>query len=119
MANEWNARPVSGEIMTAAPAAAPEPYARSERGADIVDAQFEAVAFHGLPEDRATTARPSAGPPLLGMDVLRRARPATERGAYGGPFFLLGVVTLAAAAFWISGGYVLLPLESASVAVGP
>ncbi|BCH21922.1 hypothetical protein [Mesorhizobium sp. L-8-3] len=119
MADHWNARPVSGEIMTAPSTAAPDLRARPERSADIIDARFAPVVSVGRTGDRATTAGQAAVSPSRGLDVLRSARPTTERAGGGGPFFLLGVVTLAAAAFWISGGHALVPAEFASAVFRP
>lgn len=115
MAEGWNARPVSGEIMTARAASA-EPRSYSELDADIVDAQFEAIAPGARVHDHAPPRRRETAAPPQGMDVLRRAGPKLERPSYSGTFFLLGVATLATVAFWISGGHVLLSAESFSAA---
>ncbi len=119
MADGWNARPVSGEIMTATVAAATEPPARPTRGSDIVDAQFEAIVPAEPAGDHAALRRRQPAAPPQGMDVLCRTEPKAERARSSGPFFLLGVVTLATIAFWISGGHALLSLESVTIGLSP
>lgn len=119
MADGWNARPVSGEIMTATAAAVMEPPARPARGADIVDAQFEPIVPGERTGSRAARHRRRPAAPPQGMDVLRRIEPRSERAGYNRPFFLLAVVMLAMIAFWISGGHVLLSLDSLAIGLSP
>lgn len=122
MADQWNARPVSGEIMTAAPAAATGARVGADLVHDFVDAEFETVA----PEIR-TDGRTSAGAgtvlvadiaPIPGMDMLRCAEvdPGTVGSRHGGPFFWLAGVAIAAAAFWVSGGHALVLRPAISTA---
>lgn len=111
MANRWNARLVSGEIMTA-PAASVEQRSCCEVDSDIVDAQFEVIEpAEGARGHASSGGRETTAPPQ-GMDVLRRSGPKAGRPGHGGPFFLLGVAMLATAVFWISGGHVLLSAET-------
>lgn len=103
-------RPVSGEIMTGPPAATAS--LRAVMAPDTVDAEFEAVVPAAGADSRAgakATFRPDT-PPVQGMDMLRRveAVPRAEKSRHGGPFFWLAGLTLAAAAFWVSGGHTLL-----------
>jgi len=113
MADAWKARPVSGEIMTAARAAAARPRAGAGIADDIVDAEFETLVPEIGPAERTEAgARPAFVPdvpPVHGMDMLRRAEaePKPNRPRRGGPFFWLVGLTLAAAAFWVSGGHAL------------
>lgn len=85
--------------------------ARSSGRADlgsgkIIDADYVTLDRH---EGRAQPAEPVRSPqtPPAGIDVLRREEappPFTARGSAG--FWLFGL-TLAAAAFWVSGGHAL------------
>ncbi|MEP9373005.1 hypothetical protein [Mesorhizobium sp. KR1-2] len=125
MADGYAARPVSGEIMTSAPADAMMPRLAAE--ADVVDADFEVV----LPsEQRRAVSEPdsasAASKPALagGMEMLRRDR-QRQRGAFrpfanrAGPAFWSFGFGLAFAAFWVSGGHVLvrqLPFPGAAQA---
>lgn len=104
MSDRPKARPVSGEIMTARPAA------RSgfAAGVDVIDVEYEVVEPAGarlLPEsDRVT-------PPIAldGLDSLRQAhRPAAVGGRRGGPIFWSIGLALVAASFWVSGGHAVL-----------
>ena len=114
MADQLQARPVSGEIMT-------EPKARSDGAAarleavasnDIVDADFETLPSSPSvdkmpPRQSAATSEPAA---LDGMDMLRKAelkpvRPFTQQG---GPAFWAIGIGLALASFWIAGGHALI-----------
>jgi hypothetical protein len=105
------ARPVSGEIMTDAAASAS--FAATRQSGDVIDAEFETVA-----PVTATAARPrrpsdftgsDLGPDIPGLGVLKRAEaPAMPRWQPGGPAFWCLGLCLAAAAFWVSGGHVLL-----------
>jgi hypothetical protein len=110
MADIRKARPVSGEIMTAAEveAAARKPLAGD--GRDIVDADYEVVTppeAAARPEPVRFFQQDHAG----GMEMLRHASAMHEpaRGpARGGPLFWMLGVALAAGAFWASGGHSLI-----------
>lgn len=106
MANQRNARPVSGEIMAGMSAhnvspASPAPFD------DVVDADYEIVApperdpnrskFHTAPTQAAA-----------GMAMLRRAGNDSAKGPMrGGPIFWTFGMAAIAAAFWVSGGHAL------------
>lgn len=119
MADGSRPRAVSGEIMTDPPADAPDRPAPEGAGADdVIDAEYISLPLEGPlrePQRAESTAHEapasigSAAAPLGGMEMLRRkdaAAPAqkTERG---GPLFWTLGIGLAAAAFWVSGGHVL------------
>lgn len=125
MAEDLKARPVSGEIMTAARSGADGP-----RGAagDIVDAEFEIVA--PVRSSRATSSAPQPAPivvaeappvqgPVQGMDTLRRARTLGQatQGGRGGPAFWIVGFAAVALAFWVSGGHALVMPRGAAVPV--
>lgn len=105
MAEQRKARPVSGEIMAAE---GRDTFAQPSRvdAADIIDADFEVVA----PSYPATES--SADQPIFagqatnadGMEMLRSASPHTS-SVRGGPIFWAAGISLAAMAFWISGGH--------------
>lgn len=107
MADARKARPVSGEIMAAG---ARDTCAQSPRRADddVVDADFEIVEPPGdraESSDRQAVWTPEA-PASGGMDMLRPAEGGTSpRSPRGGPAFWAAGISLAAMAFWISGGH--------------
>jgi hypothetical protein len=117
MADEPNARPVSGEIMAPA-GAVPVPAASST---DIVDADYEVLpggpsAFAAAPKVTGHPAsRAAAPPPLEGMAMLRPDDAARPFSARGGPLFWSAGIAVALAAFWVSGGHALVrPLLAVS-----
>lgn len=106
MRDERNARPVSGEIM-AAPAGADASRAMS-LPADVVDAEFETLRPD--PSERLTAPQSGIGtaaPPAQGLDTLRKGDVAPPPAGRGGPLFWIVGLSLAAAAFWASGGHAL------------
>jgi len=111
MSDERNARPVSGEIMTAAAVAA-EPAKIEGSGCDIVDAEFETVRPD--PAERLSSlplqAAIGTATPPQGLDTLRRSEApgAWRASTRGGPIFWTAGLALAAGAFWISGGHALI-----------
>ncbi|MDR7034217.1 hypothetical protein [Mesorhizobium sp. BE184] len=128
MADRQSARPVSGEIMTALkdpPAAAA--YVPPAAAGDVVDADYEVLPRFGRRDN------PRNGPDGLsasadnvaaaqGMDMLRKpdaaSAPSTP-GRRGGPIFWTAGACAVFAAFWISGGHVLLRGAAASLAQDP
>ena len=107
MADEPNARPVSGEIM-AGGSSGPSQRMRADAALDIIDADF--TSAHAAPW-AATAAPPKpaeAEPPpdAAGMASLRRSGGLT-RGS-GAGFQMFGL-SLAAFAFWAAGGHALMP----------
>lgn len=97
MAASTNITPLSGEIMSDAG----RPAGASPHGMDIVDAEFETVAR----PTRPNAARTDETQPT-GLDILGRSKIiATSRRAGAG--FWAGGSALAAAAFWMAGGYAL------------
>jgi hypothetical protein len=121
MADDFKARPVSGEIMTAARSGGDMP--REAPAGDIVDAEFETVA-PGKPPRPAKAPEPAPiivaeAPPVQGMDTLRRAETPgrAPQGGRGGPaFWIVGFATVALA-FWVSGGHALLMPRGMAVPV--
>lgn len=110
MPDERKARPVSGEIM-AAPVAGTEPAEAGLVRADVVDAEFETIWPDGptASDARAFTSIGTAAPPIQGLDSLRKSDAASRSPgpARGGPLFWLVGLSLAAGAFWVSGGHAL------------
>ncbi len=112
MNDERMARPVSGEIMSDGPHAAPQrPLAPGrETTGDVIDAEYETLARDGpsapsAPPPQAGPAQNPARGPARGMDILKQeAAPAPRRG---GPAFWVFGLALVAAAFWVSGGHAL------------
>jgi hypothetical protein len=106
-------RPVSGEIVTCGatiPAFPPRIH-----GEDVHDAEFEVVGIASRPHEAVATAAEASAP---GLDMLRhRAHPT--RGQRAGPLFWIVGVSLAAAAFWISGGHRLVDLDAPGGAAKP
>lgn len=110
MADRGTARPVSGEIMTAASLARNG----TLMAADVVDADFVVLGPDaGTRFDRApshTTADAVEPAPLLnGMGMLRKgeATADTRSASRGGPLFWSCGIAAALLAFWISGGHAL------------
>jgi hypothetical protein len=104
MADDVKARPVSGEIMTAARPARAGP----AEGADIVDAEYEIVGGPALPDAARPLFQPGT-PAAGGMDMLRGSvalPPAAS--SRGGPVFWATGLAAVAAAFWVSGGHALI-----------
>jgi hypothetical protein len=109
MSGQRNARPVSGEIMTAvSPGAVPS---RPDPAFDVVDAEFETLdarAAAAAGRRQTSSWREAASAP--GMAVLSRDRSARApfgSTSAGAPFWIAGICA-AAVAFWISGGHALL-----------
>jgi hypothetical protein len=105
MQDPLKARPVSGEIMTAA-SALPRVAASRPAAGEVVDAEFETLA--PPPAPRPAVAAPSPSP---GMETLRLGRPGSpkRRRKPGGTAFWTAGMALALAAFWVSGGHALVP----------
>jgi len=101
MSDDRTARPVSGEIMSAAPAGAAH---RHHRADDVVDARFETVAPQ---PDPAPRPQPAADAPPSGLGILRARRPGRTPPQRGGPLFWTVGLALVAGAFWVSGGHAL------------
>lgn len=104
MDDQRKARPVSGEIMTAA---TPRPSASAAGGPnrdDFTDADYEAVP---PPDGRATTARQPAAVAPEGLSLLAGAAAVAQAPARGGPLFWAAGLLLVALAFWVSGGHAL------------
>lgn len=101
--------PLSGEIMTGASTAR---RAVATGMGDVVDAEFVSVtrAERLAPADLPATD----AAPRRGMDILTTPSAARPRFSRGGVGFWAGGLTLAAAAFWISGGHVLATRPAAS-----
>ncbi|MGX9118831.1 hypothetical protein ACWTU6_19515 [Mesorhizobium sp. BHbsci] len=110
MADDRTARPVSGEFMTDSAAnPAPERILR-DPAADVVDADFEVLPRLTASMDLSPPlSRVIATPSLEGMDMLRKPKAAMERlrASRGGPIFWIAGLSVAFAAFWISGGHAL------------
>ncbi|PLP59938.1 hypothetical protein CYK37_07065 [Mesorhizobium loti] len=108
MADRGTARPVSGEIMTAASSARNGmPVA-----ADVVEADFIVLGpDSNIPLDRTqpqVIVEPAEPAPLLnGMGMLRKGETTTDKhGALrGGPLFWSSSIAAALLAFWVSGGH--------------
>ncbi|MBR2690040.1 MAG: hypothetical protein IKE42_19490 [Aquamicrobium sp.] len=110
MADHGTARPVSGEIMTAASSARNG----SAVAADVVDADFIVLGPDSPTQfDRSPPQTPvevvEPAPLLDGMGMLRKGETAPEmhNASPGGPLFWSGGVLIALLAFWVSGGHVL------------
>ena len=103
MVHDDRARPVSGEIMSAAIMHGKTMRLRGIE--DASDAQFETLSPAGKSAARASS--PVNVAPMEGMGFLTQRAAAPKRGAKGGPAFwsvgLLAVVLV----FWISGGHAL------------
>jgi hypothetical protein len=112
MADSRNARLVSGEIMTTAPAG--DAPTRREPPFDIVDAEFETLDRGAETVTVAPSVFAGLKPlPHPGMDILRK-RQAMVRpfgSARGGPLFWTAGLGLAVMAFWFSGGHALIPQD--------
>lgn len=107
MADARKARPVSGEIMAAEGRDTSAQPARLV-ATDIVDADFETIVPDRLSRESSGTrsdflrGAPSSG----GMDMLRASGgEGRNRAGHGGPSFWLAGISLAAMAFWVSGGH--------------
>ncbi len=110
MADAHKARPVSGEIMTdaAGPSAAAGISAPDVH--EIIDADYEV-----LPQGPRNSAparppqRTAPTPPVEGMAMLRTpdAPPPRQPASRGGPAFWSVGIGIALAAFWVSGGDVI------------
>ncbi|HWK13538.1 MAG TPA: hypothetical protein VNS02_04030 [Rhizobiaceae bacterium] len=99
MSDDRTARPVSGEIMSTAPAGNAN---RHHRADDVVDARFETVAPQPAP---AARSQPAFDAPPPGLGILHGTRPTQPQR--GGPLFWTVGLALVAGAFWISGGHAL------------
>ncbi|WP_244487788.1 hypothetical protein [Aminobacter sp. DSM 101952] len=107
MAEQRKARPVSGEIMAAD---ARDTFAQpiAVDSTDIVDADFEVVErSHARNESiDDQPAFPGSAASAGGMEMLRATRAARDSSsARGGPVFWIAGISLAAMAFWVSGGH--------------
>lgn len=107
MAEERKARPVSGEIMTAE---GRDTFAQPSRvdPTDIIDADFEVVTPSHRPNessaDQPVFANQAAR--VGGMEMLRSAhKPPDVSPRHSGPVFWIAGISLAAMAFWVSGGH--------------
>lgn len=88
---------------------APERILR-DPAADVVDADFEVLPRLTASMDLSPPlSRVIATPSLEGMDMLRKPKAAMERlrASRGGPIFWIAGLSVAFAAFWISGGHAL------------
>ncbi|HTV67219.1 MAG TPA: hypothetical protein VMF90_01665 [Rhizobiaceae bacterium] len=108
MAEDRTARPVSGEIM----AGLDMPLRERPQVEDVIDVEFETVGRDHVraPEidvpERVSIG--TAGRATAGFDVLTGHREPPRTGtAKGGPAFWIFGLTVAAGAFWISGGHAL------------
>lgn len=108
MAEDRNARLVSGEIM----AGLDLPLRGKPLADDVIDVEFETVGKSDIrvPEVNVPE-RESIGTaerPMAGFDVLKLGHAAARMGAVnGGPAFWIFGLAIAAAAFWVSGGHAL------------
>lgn len=119
MADGSRPRAVSGEIMTDPPADEPGRMPpESDIAGDVIDAEYTSLPLeHRSSEPRraesaaheAPASIGSAAAPRGGMEMLRRKDAAAppQKAARGGPLFWTLGIGLAAAAFWVSGGHVL------------
>ena len=110
MADERTARPVSGEIMTDAPAIAVADRIVRGPAADIVDADYVVMPrLVPIVESVSPQPRPIVTPSIEGMDMLRKPEAPAERqpAVRGGPIFWIAGIGAALAAFWVSGGHAL------------
>ncbi len=107
MADERNARPVSGEIMAGDPLPASQRM-RADAALDVIDADFTSAHATPAPPPAVAQTPAEAEPPpdAAGMASLRRSGGLT-RGS-GAGFQIVGLA-LAAFAFWAGGGHALLP----------
>lgn len=110
MADRGTARPVSGEIMTAASSAR----SGTAVSVDVVDADFIVLGLDpGTQFDRAPTQIPmeavEPAPSLDGMGMLRKGETTADMhdASRAGPLFWSGGIAIALLAFWISGGHAL------------
>lgn len=111
MQDPLKARPVSGEIMTAA-TAPPRAAASRPASGEIVDAEFETLAT--APPLAPRPAAAAASSPAAGMETLRLDQsPGKRQRKPGGAFFWTTGIALALAAFWVSGGHALVPRGAA------
>ena len=107
MARDPVSRPVSGEILTRRSiAGGNDPV--SER--DVVEAEYETVVGRYQKLDRAVAETAAGESSIFGLDILSGDE-GVGRGGRAGPAFWLVSVLLVAAAFWISGGYSLMPVS--------
>ncbi len=122
MSDERNARPVSGEIM-AAGGHAGEATRPGRVSGDVVDAEFETLRPDPADRLSAVSAIPSIGTaaaPAQGLGSLRKSgggAAARWGSARGGPVFWIVGVSMAAGAFWISGGHALVLPASSGIPV--
>lgn len=103
MDDQRKARPVSGEIMTAA-APRPPVSAAGPNREDFTDVDYEAVP---QPDVSPAPARPSATAAPEGLSLLASGGAAAVASARGGPAFWAFGLLLVALTFWISGGHAL------------
>ncbi|MCG7504465.1 hypothetical protein [Mesorhizobium retamae] len=110
MADRGTARPVSGEIMTAATIGREGPAV----AVDVIDADFIVLDSDSSRIAERLPPQPAAlqsemTPPLDGMDMLRKGEtgPDLARPAPGGALFWTSGIAIALLAFWISGGHAL------------
>ena len=105
MVYDDRARPVSGEIMSAAKTHGAT--ARPRGAEDACDAQFETVSLSCAGQPAARTASPTTIIPIEGMNFLTQGAAAAKRNGRGGPVFWSAGLLAVALAFWVSGGHAL------------
>lgn len=130
MADRQSARPVSGEIMTGPEdrLSAAAAFGQPVSPADVVDADYEVLPRFGrrdnsrqVPNGIAASAD-NAAAAAQGMNMLRAPETASAPSfatKRGGPIFWTTGACAVFAAFWISGGHVLVRGAAASLAQGP
>lgn len=114
MSNRNGARPLSGEIIDVQ---RPIAQVRAAAGNEVIDAEYETVTPSKV-RGKADSAAPEHGPGMnssaqsTGMDMLKRAAFANpdNTSQKAGPAFWLVGAAVALAAFWVSGGHVLMPV---------
>jgi hypothetical protein len=109
MAEDRNACPVSGEIMTDPVAIAADRF-EVDRAKDVIDADYVVMTRLAPAAESVSQPRLIIPPAIEGMDMLRRPETPAERApaSRGGPIFWIAGVGGALAAFWVSGGHTLL-----------
>lgn len=117
MDDQPKARPVSGEIMTAA-TPRPQASAAGPNRDDFTDADYEAVSAPARP---TAPARPPAASAPEGLSLLAGSAGAAvaSASARGGPTFWAFGLLLIALAFWVSGGHALVRAMVPAAVVEP
>ncbi len=123
MADDAKPRAVSGEIMTDGVAAG---MGRTEPSADIIDADYISLPQNSPDESPAVFGKRndptlgSASAPAVGMDMLRKDKPAGPTNPVrGGPLFWATGIALVIASFWVSGGHAIVREMSFAGAQAP